>query len=176
MKSTPPITLLAAAVALAGGGLWAWSQTGPSSAGRAAPSAVGVVQASAQGVEVQDGFVQAVPPGSDVSSAYFTLRNRSDRPITLLGASAPFAGAVGLMRTAQVNGGGHDAAHAMTGMQPVSALALPPGKSVTLTPGETHLMLEKLTRVPREGERVRVTLRFAGGQELTVELPVRRLP
>lgn len=120
-----------------------------------------------------NGFVQAVPPGVNVASAYLTLRNSTGRPLKLVRVSSPVARRVLFMREAKVGGA---AGMAMTGMQAVAALSLPPRGQVALRPGEMHLMLEDLTRTPREGERLKFTFTLASGGSVTLSLPVRRFP
>ena len=59
------------------------------------------------------------------------------------------------------------------GMESVENLEIPPGGILELKPGGNHLMMTGLTSHPKEGERVKLTVRFApGDQRLDVELPV----
>ncbi|AFZ67983.1 copper chaperone PCu(A)C [Deinococcus peraridilitoris] len=164
------LTVLAALLVLAGG-VW-WLRSAPHT--RQAPVETALLHVSQGGISVLNGFVLAVPPGSNVSSAYFTLRNDTEAPLGLIRASSPLAGQITLMQTATVAASDHAHAHGMQGMQPLDSLKVSPGQEVTLTPGRTHLMLEDLTRVPREGERVTLILSFQGRPDLPVELPVRR--
>ena len=58
-------------------------------------------------------------------------------------------------------------------MEIVSELEIPPGGMLELKPGGSHLMVMRLTSHPKEGERVKLTVRFApGDQRLDVEIPV----
>lgn len=58
-------------------------------------------------------------------------------------------------------------------MESVEALEIPPGGVLGLKPGGNHLMIMGLTSHPKEGEHVKLTLRFApGDQRIDVELPV----
>jgi len=64
-------------------------------------------------------------------------------------------------------------------MRAVGTLALPAGKSITLSPGGYHVMLMDLVQPLREGESIPVTLTFADkeGRKTTQEIkaPVRAL-
>jgi hypothetical protein len=58
-------------------------------------------------------------------------------------------------------------------MRAVAFIAVPAHASVTLAPGGYHLMLEHVRRPLRPGERVSVSLRFAGGKAVPATLVVR---
>lgn len=120
-------------------------------------------------VRLASGFVAAVPPGSTTSAAYVTLRNASAKAVRLTAAKTALAGNVVLMKTTHA---GHDA-DGLVGMQKVASFVIPAGGQLGMRPDGDHLMLMKLKRVPREGERVTVTLTLSTGT-LTVSLPVRR--
>ena len=129
-------------------------------------------------VTLVSGVVMAVPPVSDVTAAYVTLRNTSDTPVKLLGGSTAVAGQVTPMKM-MVLKSGHDHAHPsgpMMGMQAAPYLVIPANGTLALKPGGSHLMLEKLKRVPKAGETVQLTLKLQPGGVLIVKLPVRREP
>lgn len=185
MQFSRVLSVLAALVALALGAWWLQSARQPVNAPGSGSFVHGSQEHGSQaGVAVVDGFVLAVPPGASVSSAYFTLRNGSDAPLSLHRVSSPLAAQVTLMQTAEIatagsSGSGHAHHHSLKGMQRLTSLDIPAGEEVTLTPGSTHLMLDDLVRVPREGEQVELTLYFTDHPAehlagLKVLLPVRR--
>jgi copper(I)-binding protein len=55
-------------------------------------------------------------------------------------------------------------------MRPLTAIDIPAGQTVTLSPGGTHIMLLGLTQPLREGQSFPLTLSFdhAGQREVTV--------
>ena len=58
-------------------------------------------------------------------------------------------------------------------MESVENLEIPAGGGLKLKPGGNHLMIMGLTSHPKEGEHVKLTVRFApGDQRLDVDLPV----
>lgn len=58
-------------------------------------------------------------------------------------------------------------------MRAVESLDVPAGGELALSSGGNHLMFEKLTRKPLEGEKVAVKLHFAGLSPVDVEIPVK---
>ncbi|MEV7288233.1 copper chaperone PCu(A)C [Streptomyces sp. NPDC093252] len=58
-------------------------------------------------------------------------------------------------------------------MSEVESLAVPAGGRLELASGGNHLMFEKLTHKPLEGEKVAVKLHFAGIEPVDVEIPVK---
>ena len=61
----------------------------------------------------------------------------------------------------------------IVGMETVAELEIPPGGTLELKPDGNHLMIMGLTSHPQEGERVKLTIRFApGDHQLDLEIPV----
>lgn len=92
-------------------------------------------------------------------AAYFRIQNPGTVPDTLLEATSPVAGSASF--------------HA-SGMAHLEALPVPAGGEVELKPGAMHLMLTNFTAVPKAGESLTLTLRFARAGTVTLQLPVRR--
>ncbi|QIJ63560.1 copper chaperone PCu(A)C [Streptomyces sp. JB150] len=58
-------------------------------------------------------------------------------------------------------------------MREMTDAEVPAHGELVLESGGNHLMFEKLTRKPKQGETVEVELHFAGTDPVTVELPVK---
>jgi copper(I)-binding protein len=119
-------------------------------------------QGKAEDIEVSDAYA-AEPLATDVAAAYLTIRNHGAVPDTLTGAQTPVAGMVHLHRMAGIGG---------AQMRMVNALEVPAGAQVQLRPGSLHLMLMTLSRIPRAGDTIEITLRFARAGAITVRVPV----
>jgi periplasmic copper chaperone A len=120
-------------------------------------------------VKVENAWLQAVPPVAEETAAYMRMRNLSQSPIRLMGASSAIATKIELMITTRRSRNGQE----IMGMESVDTLEIPPGGILELKPGGNHLMIMGLTSHPKEGERVKLTVRFApGDQQLDVEIPV----
>jgi copper(I)-binding protein len=113
---------------------------------------------------VQQPWARASAGQAANGAAYLTFANQgaADR---LVAAASPVARRVelhthindnGVMRMREVEGG----------------IAVPQG-TTTLRPGGLHVMLMGLHQPLREGESFPLTLRFASGAEVTVQVPVR---
>jgi hypothetical protein len=106
----------------------------------------------------------AEPVSREVGAVYLTIRNRSQQPDTLLGASTPVALMVHLHRMA---------AEGATGsMRTTDVAEIPAGGALELKPGGLHLMLMTLTSRPRVGDTIDVTLDLAHHGLRTVRVPV----
>lgn len=170
---TPFTWVALAAAALAGAALALTGLTGD-------PLAVWASSEAAASVEVTDAWAR---PGiaSGNSAAYFTLTNRGDAPVTLLGASSPVARFTELHETYVVtpgeheagehdahhhhhDHGGHESAPAGTilGMRAISRLTLEPGESVAFLPGGYHVMLIDLVDDLGWDQQFPLTLEFEG--------------
>jgi protein SCO1 len=116
------------------------------------------------GIEVVRAFAFA-PPTLSEAAAYFIARNHTRQPDTLIAVHAREAG--GAMVHAREHHGDR------VQMKALEQVAIPPGDSLVLVPGGSHLMLLDLRRKPVPGDTMRVTLEFARAGALAVDLPVR---
>ncbi len=120
-------------------------------------------------VKVERAWIQAVPSVSNATAAYMKITNLSANPLKLTGASSPIATRVEPMITTRKEHSGKE----VIGMQSVAELIIPAGNSLELKPGGDHLMVMGLLAHPNEGDRVKLTVRFApGDQKLDLEIPV----
>ncbi|MGG5810536.1 copper chaperone PCu(A)C [Falsiroseomonas sp. CW058] len=116
-------------------------------------------------VAVSAAWTRAVGATAPTAAGYMTLRNRGAAPDRLVAAETPAARSVEIHEQRMEEG--------VMRMRPLpDGVPLPPGETVTLGPGGTHLMLVGPTRALARGERVPLTLRFERAGEVRVELSV----
>ena len=89
----------------------------------------------------------------------------SDTGDRLVSVSSPIAGHVMLHSVESGESG-------VSRMVHLDTLDLPAGETVTLAPGDMHLMLMQLTQKLEEGTSFPLTLTFETASEITVEVPV----
>lgn len=112
-------------------------------------------QASAcPGLELQDGWIRAAPPGAMMTAGYARLRNGGKQLLRVDGASSDAYGSVELHRTV--------VEHGLSRMKHGQPLVLAPGASAALEPGGWHLMLMRPARELKSGDVVTLTLSCAG--------------
>jgi len=128
-----------------------------------AAGSVNALERSAAVITVRDVWTY---PGTITSEAsvYMTLENQTDRDDRLISATSEAASDVTFHLT-QVRDG-------VARMRPIDDLELPAGSSVSLAPGGYHLMLEHLERDFIVGDTFPLTLTFASGDEITVNVIV----
>jgi len=118
--------------------------------------------AAAEPPAVSDAWIRATPPGARTAAAYLTIVSAGgDR---LVGAATPAAGAVEIHT--------HVAEAGLQRMVRLAELAVPAGEAVRLEPGGRHLMLVDVSKPLEAGTHVALSLRFAGGGVVEVEVPV----
>jgi copper(I)-binding protein len=110
-------------------------------------------------VTVSGGYLPR-PLLKDEAVAYFTIANSGGSAARLTAVSTPLAAHATLNTTTG------------TTMNQVSSLTVPAGKRLTLAGGGDHVMLENLVRLPAVGDKVTLTLHFAGAEPATVEVTV----
>lgn len=123
--------------------------------------------ALAEPLLVEEAQVRAVPPGSQTSAAFMTLRNPGEQDVTLVDADSPAAEVMELHNHEDVEG--------VMQMRKISEIVVPAGESVALAPGGLHMMLIGLTAPLEEGQPVEIELRFDTGESQQITAPVKRI-
>ena len=108
-------------------------------------------------LEITDAFARE-PITLASGAAYLTIHNTGAEPDTLLSADSPEA--AGAMFHGQ-------------SMAHLDQLPIPPGGTVALAPGGTHLMLTDFTKMPVVGDSLVIVLDFARAGRLQFKVPVR---
>lgn len=123
----------------------------------------------AQGkVVVEDAWVGEVPPSSPVAAAYMTIRNEGTANDKLLSVTTSIAGHTMIHETVVDENG-------VAKMDMIDALVIPAGKSVTLKPGGTHVMLMDMKEPVTGKEKIELDLKFENAGDVKVEAPVKKL-
>ncbi|KGJ96661.1 copper chaperone PCu(A)C [Colwellia psychrerythraea] len=117
-------------------------------------------------VTVEDGYIKASIPGSDITAAFMTINNSSDKAITLQKISGSLSDRIEI----------HE--HSMTGgmmrMRQVDNITVDPHSKIILQPSGLHLMIFALKKPITEKEIMPLTLYFSNGTKINIQLPVRR--
>jgi periplasmic copper chaperone A len=114
-------------------------------------------------VTVTDPWARATIIANRPGAAYLSLT--SDTGDRLLSVSSPVAGRV-MIHAVEAGENG------VSRMVHLDALDLPAGETVTLAPGNVHLMLMQLEQKLEEGTNLSLSLTFETAGELTAEVPV----
>jgi periplasmic copper chaperone A len=126
---------------------------------------IGASAASAAGgVAVQKPWMRLVMK-SRPAAGYFTLDNETSAAVALTGASSADCGMLMLHQSKEVAG--------VEKMLPVKSVTVPAHGSVTFAPGGYHLMCMSPGTGMTVGATVPVTLKFADGQTVTAQFPVK---
>jgi periplasmic copper chaperone A len=132
-----------------------------------------IVSAEPVSVQITNAWIREVAPVATDTAAYMKIRNLSQTPVQLVGGSSTIAGKVEPMVTTKQIRNGHE----VLGMEPVTGLAIPGGGTLELKPGGDHLMIMGLLSHPKEGDQVRLTLKFSpGDQQIDLQIPVSKEP
>ena len=134
----------------------------------AAPVGVQASSGISGDIIVHEAFSRATPPGSTVSSVYFSVTNEGDEERVLVGAEAEVADVV------ELHTHEHDDEEGVHQMRRVHEVPIPAQGVVDFEPGGLHVMLIDLTEELVEGEEIDVNLLFDDGTEVMVLAEVRR--
>ena len=123
-----------------------------------AARAAGASPAGSKQIGIEDGWFRALPPAVP-SGGYFTIRNGSEKPVTLTDVETPGCGVTMMHRS--INGS----------MDHVMSLDLAAGETVRFEPGGYHLMCIEAKLKP--GGNVPVTFHFADGGIVTANFAIK---
>jgi periplasmic copper chaperone A len=118
-----------------------------------------------QALSVKQAWSRATPKGAQVAGGYLTIENHGATADTLISAATPAAAKIeihemttldGIMMMRAIEGG----------------LTIPPGESVTLAPGGSHLMFIGLAAPFSEGQHIDAALMFEKAGKIDVSFDI----
>ena len=115
-------------------------------------------------VTVTEGFIRETIPGTNISSAYMTISNHSDKAVILVAASGDFSPRIEIHE--------HSMADGMMRMRQLESITIDANSSVKLQPYGLHLMLFDLKKPLKHNEFVDIVLHFSSQPELSIKLPI----
>ena len=120
-------------------------------------------------LKIEDAWIRAVPPSSTTTAAFMTIINNTDRPVLITGGTCAVAQEIRPMVTTKQGNG-------VMGMALAENFPVPPKGKRVFEPGGDHLMLMKLTEVPKAGSTVSLVLTTESGGKagaIHLDVPVR---
>ena len=132
-----------------------------------AVSFVASFAAYANDIQVQDGYIRAVPPSAPVTAAFMQIHNQGDQARSLVSASSAAADAVELHTHTHVDG--------VMQMRQVEKIDLAPKSTTHLQPGGLHIMLIGLKAPLNMDDKVLVNLKLDDGSLIELNLPIRKV-
>lgn len=121
--------------------------------------------ASAADMVVSDVWSRASIGTKRPGVVYMTIHNSGQNTETLIGLHTDRA-MMSEIHQSSTNDQG------VSSMLPAGKIEIAAGETIALEPGGLHAMLMHLTRPMIEGERFFLTLSFADGDEVTIEVPI----
>jgi copper(I)-binding protein len=131
----------------------------------AAPLPAGAHAYDVGALHVGHPWTRPTPNGASTGLGYLTVTNHGKTPDTLVGGASRVSASL-TAHTMSMTGG------VMRMRLLAGGFVIPPGATLTLSPGGDHLMFEGLRRPFKLGERIPATLRFAHAGTITVEFVV----
>lgn len=120
----------------------------------------------AQQVKVEKSFARAAIIQQRNSAAFMSITNQGE-PSAIVYATSPVAKIVELHTHINDNG--------VMRMRKIKQIDLPAGKQVMLKPGGLHVMMLGLKQDLKPGDQIDVTLGFADGSEIPLQIPVQKM-
>lgn len=114
---------------------------------------------------INDAWIRVAASGSN-SALFFEVINNSAKPDTLFNAESPLSEVVEVHETFKRE-------NDMMGMRKVKFVVIPPKSSVKFKPRDLHVMLIKLKKDLKAGDKGEATLIFKNSGRVKVEAAVR---
>jgi len=118
--------------------------------------------ANSDSLSVSDAWIR---PNVDPTAIYLSVVNTGDSNITLIGASADWAGRLSIHETRDRDG--------LMAMSPIDQLTVPKKGSVTMAPGGVHIMVQDIWSEISEGQVLPVYLHLKEGGSIKVSAEVK---
>ena len=125
-----------------------------------------IANAGAQGISVQDAWIRGIPPSATTTAAFMTIHNIGSDDAFLKSAGCDVAESVQIHTMEQVG--------EIMKMKEVSELRIPANGQTILAPKGYHIMLIGLVRPINEGETIPLSLNFADGATVAVDVVVKK--
>ncbi|MBW9055781.1 copper chaperone PCu(A)C [Rhizobium mesosinicum] len=116
-------------------------------------------------LEISGGFAKAMLPGQPVGGGFFTVKNNGSTDDRLVLVTSPNAGAVQLHEMAMKD-------NVMKMRELKDGITVAAGQTVELSPGNLHLMFQKVKKPFKEGDKIPVTLTFEKAGKVDLMLSV----
>lgn len=128
---------------------------------------LGVSTIFANNIKVENSYVRATPPNLPNSAAFMTIKNDSNKAISLVKASSNISKVVELHT--------HDMKDGIMKMYQVPQIDIKKNAKVELKPGGFHIMFIGLSKPLKEGNNIELTLEFSNGETKTITAPVKKV-
>ena len=119
-------------------------------------------------LEVSNAWIRPAPPNAPAMAAYFDIKNISDKPITLIGASAPAFGMTEIHNTVVEDG--------VAKMLAMPKLTLAPGETAEFKPMGKHVMLMRPQHILSLGTVTTIDLLTDDGSTYPINIEVKPNP
>ncbi|WOH37103.1 copper chaperone PCu(A)C [Thalassotalea fonticola] len=118
-------------------------------------------------ISVSEQYVRETIPGTTISSAYMSLSNQSNKPVTLTSVSSTISKRIEMHE--------HIMTEEMMKMQQVDSIVINANDQVVLQPHGYHLMVFNLQQPLQADTEITMTLHFDNKENVTIKVPVQGL-
>ncbi|MGJ8691602.1 MAG: copper chaperone PCu(A)C [Thalassotalea sp.] len=115
-------------------------------------------------IEVDKGYIRETIPGTEVSSAYMTILNKSAQNLALVSVTSPVSPRLELHQ--------HLMSEGMMKMRQVDDINIDANSEVVLKPSGFHIMIFSLASRLKAGDKIPLTLTFSNNHQLEILLQV----
>jgi len=118
-------------------------------------------------IVIEAPHARATIPGTNVTSAYMSIENKSNKTFVLTGASSSVSDRIEIHQHVMSNG--------MMSMRQVKKLVIEAKEQVILQPMGYHLMIFNVNKPLLPTDNIKLTLHFAHQSDVVVSIPVQSI-
>ena len=121
----------------------------------------------ASSIKIENPYVRATPPNLPNSAAFMSVKNDSNKAVSIVSASSSISKVVELHT--------HDMKNGVMKMYQIPKIDIPANSKIDLKPGGLHVMFIGLNNPLKEGETVTFTLNLSNGETKTITAPIKKV-
>ena len=124
----------------------------------------------AESIIIENAYVRETIPGTNISSAYMVITNKSGKAVTLVGASSKISPRIEIHQHIMQKG-----QNAMMQMRKKESLQISANETVILQPSGLHLMIFEVNEPLKDQQSVTMTLHFLNHKNINIQLAVKSI-
>jgi copper(I)-binding protein len=115
-------------------------------------------------ISVEHAYMRSSIPGTTISSGYMIIENKSQKTVTLLGASSKISPRIEIHQHIMLDG--------MMRMRQLDSIDIKAKQRVIFQPSGLHFMIFDVTQPLKALQKIEFTLNFLNRASVTIQVPV----
>jgi len=120
-----------------------------------------------ESIEIHRAWINEAPPGIKINAGYMDIENKSEQAVTLTEVHSEIYDRIEMHQSRIVTG--------IATMKKLDGIKIPANGFVSLSPGDSHLMMFDPVKPVIRNNLIKLTFTFSDGSTLDCDVPVRKI-